>query len=90
MSLIPSGIEYARLNEHLDNLKSMLDDEWRTTQVLEKKVSLSVGSAISDRNKDHSYQDVFRRADKKMYEEKLMIHARDGYTSGPRDKRFEE
>lgn len=88
--VIPSGIEYARLNEHLDNLKSMLDDEWSTTQVLEKKVSLSVGSAVYDRNKDHSYQDVFRRADKKMYEEKLKIHARDGYTSGPRDKRFEE
>ena len=83
--VIPSGIEYAKLDEHLDNLQLILEEERASSEELEKRVSISVGKAVYDREVDHSYQDVFERADKMMYEEKKKIHARDGYTGGIRN-----
>ena len=48
------------------------------------RVSFAVGSAVYDKEKDHSFKDVFERADKKMYEAKQVIHERDGYAGGTR------
>lgn len=76
--VLPSGIEYARLEYHLDNLRLMLEEEREASKVLEERVSFSVGCAMFDREKDKSYQEVFERADELMYEEKQKIHARDG------------
>ncbi len=84
--VIASGIEYARLDEHLESLKAMLEKERTSSDILEKRVSLSVGSAVFDHDSDHSYHDVFARADKLMYEEKQRIHARDGHAFGIRNK----
>ncbi|MBO7452376.1 MAG: diguanylate cyclase [Clostridiales bacterium] len=83
--VIPSGIEYAKLDEHIDNLKLILEEERASSEALEKRISISVGKAVYDREVDHSYRDVFERADKLMYEEKKQIHARDGYTGGIRN-----
>lgn len=77
--IIPSGIEYARLDEHLRNMKKMLDAERASSDDLDKRVSISFGSAVFDHNTDHSYHDVYERADKMMYEEKQRTHALDGY-----------
>ena len=77
--IIPSGIEYARLDEHLRNIKNMLDAERASSDELDKRVSISVGSAAFNHNTDHSYRDVYERADMMMYEEKQRIHALDGY-----------
>ena len=77
--IIPSGIEYARLDEHLRNIKNMLDAERASSDELDKRVSISVGSAVFNHNTDHSYRDVYERADMMMYEEKQRIHALDGY-----------
>ena len=84
--VIPSGIEYATLKDHLENLRLILEEERESSDDIEKRVSISVGSAVFNRRTDHSYHDVFERADKQMYEEKQRIHARDGYTSGARNK----
>lgn len=80
--VIPSGIEYAKLDDHLENLKLILEEEKEASDKLETRISISVGSAVYDRSIDHCYHDVFERADKMMYEDKQQIHARDGYSSG--------
>ena len=76
--VLPSGIEYARLEDHLENLRLMLEEERDSSDKLEQRVSISVGCAVFDREKDKSYQEVFDRADGLMYEGKQKIHARDG------------
>ena len=82
--VIPSGIEYARLEEHLENMRLMLEEEKASSDELEKRVSISFGSAVFERKTDKTYQDVFERADKLMYEEKQRIHALDGYDANNR------
>ena len=64
----------------ISELKEMLEQERESTDDIMERISFAVGSAVFDREKDHSYQEVFERADKKMYTEKQAIHARDGYT----------
>lgn len=76
--VIPSGFEYKKLEERLDTLKLMLDEEKKSSDDINKRVSISVGCAIFDREKDKTYNDVFERADKLMYEGKQIIHAQDG------------
>ena len=78
--VIPSVIEYARMDAIIGELKEMLEQERESTDDIMERISFAVGSAVFDREKDHSYQEVFERADKKMYTEKQAIHARDGYT----------
>ena len=82
--VIPSGIEYARLEEHLENMRLMLEEEKASSDELEKYISISFGSAVFERKTDKTYQDVFERADKLMYEEKQRIHALDGYDANNR------
>lgn len=82
--VIPSVVEYARMDAMIKELKDLLEQERESTENLTERVSFAVGSAIYDRDTDHSYHDVFERADKNMYQEKQLIHARDGYTGGSR------
>ena len=82
--VIPTGVEYAMLSDHLKNLQTMLEEERTASDELDQRVSISVGSTCFDRETDHSYKDVFERADNLMYEEKQRIHALDGYDSGTR------
>lgn len=82
--VIPSVVEYAKMHEMIDELKQMLEQERQSSESILDRVSFAVGSAVYDHESDHSYHDVFERADRKMYEEKQKIHARDGYTGGSR------
>lgn len=77
--VIPSGIEYARFDDHLRKLKKMLEEERASSNELDKRVSVSVGSAVFNHKADRSYHDVYERADKIMYEEKQRIYALDGH-----------
>lgn len=82
--VLPSGIEYAKLDDHLENLRLLLEEERDSSDKLEQRVSISVGCAVFDREKDKSYKEVFERADELMYEGKQKIHARDGITGRDR------
>ena len=79
--VIPSVLEYARIDEKLEGLKMMLREQKKTSDDVLKRISISFGCAIYDRDKDHSYQEVFERADQIMYEEKKKIHKSDGITT---------
>lgn len=85
--IIPSMLEYARIAEHLSTLKMMLEQQRKTTDDITKRISISYGSAIFDRDYDHSFQEVFERADKQMYEQKQKIHAQDGFKGDNRTAR---
>ena len=79
--VIPSVLEYAKIDEKLDALKLMLSEEKKKSDNYLERISLAFGCAFFDREKDTSYQEVFERADKIMYEEKKKIHERDGIST---------
>ena len=79
--VIPSVLEYARIDEKLEGLKMMLREQKKTSDDVLKRISISFGCAIYDRDNDHSYQEVFERADQIMYEEKKKTHKSDGITT---------
>ena len=80
--VIPSVIEYARIDELLDALKAMLRKQKETSPDVLDRISFAFGTAVFDREKDHSFNDVFERADQKMYEEKKKTHDADGISTG--------
>ena len=77
-AVIPTGLDYSRIDEKLDALKTMLEDQRNISDNYLERISLAFGYAVFERGKDTSYQEVFERADKIMYEEKKKIHTRDG------------
>ena len=77
-AVIPTGLDYARIDEKLDALKTMLESQRNISDNYLERISLAFGCAVFERGKDTSYQEVFERADKIMYEEKKKIHTRDG------------
>ena len=77
-AVIPTGLDYSRIDEKLDALKTMLESQRNISDNYLERISLAFGCAVFERGKDTSYQEVFERADKIMYEEKKKIHARDG------------
>ena len=79
--VIPSVLEYARIDEKLDDLKLMLRNQKKASEDVLERISLAFGCAIFDRDNDRSYQEVFERADQIMYEEKKKIHKSDGITT---------
>ncbi|MBR6488299.1 MAG: GGDEF domain-containing protein, partial [Clostridiales bacterium] len=58
------------------------DEEKQSSDEINKQVSISVGTSVFDREKDNSYQEVFERADKNMYENKKRVHEKDGIPTG--------
>ena len=74
--VIPSVIEYARIDEQLDALKAMLRKQKETSEDVLDRISFAFGTAVYDREKDSSFNDVFERADQKMYEIKQAHHNR--------------
>lgn len=80
--VIPSMLEYAKIDEKLDILKSIIDEQKELSDNYLERISIAFGYAIFDRQKDNSYQDVFNRADKNMYEDKKRIHEADGISTG--------
>ena len=80
--VIPSVIEYARIDEQLDALKAMLRKQKETSEDVLDRISFAFGTAVYDREKDSSFNDVFERADQNMYEEKKKIHEADGISTG--------
>ncbi len=77
-AVIPTGLDYARIDEKLDALKEMLESQRNISDNYLERISLAFGCAVFERGKDTTYQEVFERADKIMYEEKKKIHTRDG------------
>ena len=77
-AVLPTGLDYARIDEKLDALKTMLESQRNMSDNYLERISLAFGCAVFERGKDTSYQEVFERADKIMYEEKKKIHAKDG------------
>ena len=77
-AVLPTGLDYARIDEKLDALKTMLESQRNMSDNYLERISLAFGCAVFERGKDTSYQEVFERADKIMYEEKKKIHTRDG------------
>ena len=65
-------------DEKLDALKEMLESQRTISDNYLERISLAFGCAVFERGKDTSYQEVFERADKIMYEEKKKIHEKDG------------
>lgn len=80
--VIPSVIEYARIDEQLDALKAMLRKQKETSEDVLDRISFAFGTAVYDREKDSSFNDVFERADQKMYEDKKKVHEADGISTG--------
>lgn len=80
-AVIPTGLDYARIDEKLDALKTMLESQRNISDNYLERTSLAFGCAVFERGKDTTYQEVFERADKIMYEEKKKIHARDGIST---------
>ncbi|MBR6960655.1 MAG: diguanylate cyclase [Clostridiales bacterium] len=79
--VIPSVLEYARLDEHLNILKMMLKEQMNSSANVLERISIAYGCAVFDPDKDHSYQEVFERADRLMYEDKKKIHETDGIST---------
>ena len=77
-AVLPTGLDYARIDEKLDALKTMLESQRNISDNYLERISLAFGCAVFERGKDTTYQEVFERADKIMYEEKKKIHTRDG------------
>lgn len=87
--IIPSVLEYARLAEHVDTLNMMLEQQRKSSDDITKRISISYGAARFDRDIDHSFNEVFERADKQMYENKQKAHALDGFKGDNRTNRDE-
>ena len=77
-AVIPTGLDYSRIDEKLDALKTMLESQRNISDNYLERISLAFGCAVFERGKDTTYQEVFERADKIMYEEKKKIHVKDG------------
>ena len=77
-AVIPTGLDYSRIDEKLDALKTMLESQRNISDNYLERISLAFGCAVFERGKDTSYQEVFERADKIMYEEKKKILEKDG------------
>ena len=77
-AVIPTGLDYSRIDEKLDALNEMLESQRKMSDNYLERISIAFGCAFFDSAKDTSYQEVFERADKIMYEEKKKIHEKDG------------
>jgi diguanylate cyclase (GGDEF)-like protein len=79
--VIPSVLEYAKIDEKQNLLKAMINEQNNVSDNYLERISIAFGCAVFDRNIDHSYQEVFDRADKIMYEDKKKIHEKDGIST---------
>lgn len=80
-AIIPTGIEYAKIDEKKALLKKMISEQQKVSDNYLERISIAFGCAVFDREDDESYQDVFERADQLMYEDKRQIHKRDGIST---------
>lgn len=78
--ILPYGAEYDNLSEMLEKLGRLIDKEISSTDIVTDRLSIAFGSAVYDPDKDKSFEDVFERADSAMYENKHMMHKKDGYS----------
>ena len=65
-----------KIKECLGFMDRLIEHNNETADRAFMKLSVSYGSAVYHSNKDKSYDDVYRRADKRMYEMKNRIHAK--------------
>jgi len=65
------GKDYQRLERLIESFKKMTEESTKGSDVHDSKhISAAVGYSLFDKNKDKSVNDVFKRADKAMYENK--------------------
>ena len=69
-AVILEGEDYRNRAELMDAFEREVDNNQKTGGVV-----VSGGMAVYQADKDSSYNDVFRRADRKMYERKKKLHA---------------
>ena len=79
--VIPSVLEYATIDEKQELLRKLLDEQHKSSDNYLERISIAFGCAVFDRKKDHSFHEVFDRADQIMYEDKRRIHERDGIST---------
>ena len=63
---------YNYVNQELDKL----EEEFNTEIAKEPSISAAIGTAIFDPKNDNNVEDTFKRADKKMYENKRIMKGR--------------
>ena len=79
--VIPSVLEYATIDEKQELLRKLLDEQHKSSDNYLERISIAFGCAVFDRKKDHSFHEVFDRADQIMYEDKRRIHENDGIST---------
>lgn len=67
------GDDLKDIEELLQRFDERMREMGETTEVPEEKVSIAAGLAVYDETCDHSYEDVFKRADEAMYKKKALM-----------------
>jgi len=71
--VIVKGHDYEHVQELADKFYKTVENS--QTEKPEESISAALGYALFEVGRDHSYQDVFKRADKAMYEAKVAMKA---------------
>ena len=75
-TVILKDSEYECRNEKMSELERRIRTNNESAKEPYLRVSVAYGLAVFDPKEDHFYEDVYRRADRKMYEMKQAIHAK--------------
>ena len=73
-TVILKDSEYELRSEKMSELEQRIRTNNDNVKEPYMKLSVAYGLAVYDPQKDHYYEDVYRRADRKMYQMKQAIH----------------
>lgn len=65
--------DYINLDKIKEDVKKFTEKEVKSNRILSEKKSFAAGFAVFDTSSDKSFNDVMKRADTEMYENKKMI-----------------
>ncbi len=71
--VVVKGHDYDHIDELEKTVEELANKFYET--MAEEEISAALGYALFEVGRDHSYQDVFKRADKAMYEAKVAMKA---------------
>ena len=75
---LPECTDPAQLRDVIEQLRAAVKWANDTAPEAKARLEISCGAAVFDPNTDHSFADVFRRADQLMYQEKAAYYASHG------------
>ncbi len=75
-TVILKDTEYECRSEKISELEMRIKTNNENAREPYMRISAAYGLAVYDADTDHSYTDVYRRADKKMYQMKQAVHSR--------------